>query len=115
MPLNISTVWKVWYFVTAAAIFAIVTYLWNSDKGWLASMAFGVLALAVRLKWALRSRLWLWMIIALWVIIHVIAIFGIRWRITVHPTIILAPLVFIDYFLVVGSIGLIENVSKRDA
>lgn len=69
--------------------------------------------LAARIRWDLRGRAWFQTLIAAFAIAHIAAVILFGWRIDVHPTILLAPIVVADFAVMVLLIFTLERVASN--
>jgi hypothetical protein len=82
-------------------------------KGRAAAISVGMIVAVIWMRWDLRKRLWLWITIAIWVLLHVPLVLLVPWSNTNYPGVVLLPQALLDLAVVYGCIKLIEKVMKR--
>jgi len=83
--------------------FAVFAYLGGTDFGGAAAFAILAISVAAFSRWDLRNRSYFWIIIFGAVAAHVIILTRIRWVLP-HPVILVAPIVTLDFILIVAAI-----------
>lgn len=110
---EISTRWKLGYAITCLIIFSVFAYFSQPERGAVAGFSFASIALVARIRWDLRNSAWFWAFLAISALFHVVALAAFNWKINVHPTILLAPLVIIDFAVLMIFLFLIEKIISR--
>jgi hypothetical protein len=95
----------------AAAVFFLVTFLYNADAGLAACIVFGVSLFAIKVRWYLRKHIWFWAIIAVILALHIPLVFMVRWPQGHAPTLFYTmPLGIADFLIISGALKLAENL-----
>jgi len=109
----ISKAWKVGYWLTCFAIFAAFVALGQSDRGVVGAFCFASVALAARVRWDLRNELWYRAMFLIVIIVHITALFAIDWHLYVKPTILYAPLVIVDFAVILSLTFVLEKSLQK--
>jgi hypothetical protein len=100
----------------AAPVFFLVTFLYNADAGLAACIVFGMITLAVKLRWHLRKHSWFWAILAVILALHVPLVFMVRWPQGRAPTLFYTmPIGIVDFLIISGALGLAEKLFLKDS
>jgi hypothetical protein len=94
-------------------VFFLITFLYNADAGLAACIVFGMIALAVKIRWHLRKHIWFWAIIAVILALHVPLVFMVQWPKNA-PTIFYAmPIGIADFLIISGALKFAENLMSN--
>jgi hypothetical protein len=97
-------------------VFFLITFLYNADAGLAACIVFGMITLAVKLRWHLRKHIWFWAIIAVILALHVPLVFMVRWPQGRAPTLFYTmPIGIVDFLIISGALGLAEKLFLKDS
>ena len=113
---SIDSITKTWAILLGICMFAIyVVFDERGDpgRGQAAAISAGAIALAARLVWDLRNRVWFWVVITIIVFLHVPFILLIPWKFRQLSYVALLPACLLDFVIVYGIIRLIENVVEK--
>jgi hypothetical protein len=92
-------------------VFFIFVFLGKAELGFNVMLVLGMVVLAVRLRWKLRSHAWFWATIVLVLLLHIPFLFLVHWPQTNVPTIAYSlPLGIADFLLISGAISLAQKV-----
>ena len=106
---NRGLIYKSAYVIICVLIYVIISVLGYSDKGLIIAFSFASIALAASSKWNCRGRVWFWFLVIGWSALHLAVAIEINGSIRLHPTILLAPVVIIDFLIVLSSFFLVER------
>ena len=96
--------------VLASPVFLLITLLINADVGLAACIVFGMIMLAIEVRWDLRKHVWFWATIAFILALHVPLVFMVRWPQGNGPTLLYAmPIGIADFLIILGAVGLAER------
>lgn len=99
-----------------APVFLLFVFLDKVDMGLTACIVLGMTLLAIKLRWKLRNHLWFWVIIIFMLALHVPLMLFARWPQGNVPTLVYAlPLGIVDFFIILGAIGLVEKLFTKDS
>ena len=76
----------------------------------LVSMAALVFAIAV--KWKLRWRVWFWITITFFVVLHVLLILSVSWTTEWVPAVVSAGIVTIDLYAMLAAVSVVERFAE---
>jgi hypothetical protein len=105
--------WALYLVMIAGAVFAIGALLGFPDKAVLAAFSCAAIALAGRVRWDLRNDPSYWMLLSIIAIIHIIIIGGINWHLRFHPTIVYAPIAFVDFAIITYLLFALGKAKKK--
>jgi hypothetical protein len=94
--------------ILVLAVFSLVAWASNLEKGLAAGVTFGVFAAIVQTKWASRGDWRFWAIIALFATIHVLVIFIVRFP-EARAGLVSLPVALVDGFIMWGLINWVEK------
>ena len=105
--------WR-WYLVSISlvAFLAVLMLTGDSDVAVLASFATGVVVLAGRVRWDLHGRAFFWIYLAIVSAAHLVVVASAAELTLPKPTVVVAPLVIVDYVLVLGGLFGLEWLAK---
>jgi hypothetical protein len=109
-----SLVWKFGYALLCLAVFATFAASGHSDMGVVAGFSTAAIVLVARMRWDLRSRPWFWIYLFAIVLAHALLVWTWGVKIDVHPTILLAPFVIVDFaILMTGMFALARVMGEK--
>ncbi len=94
--------------IIAVAVFSLVAWASNIEKGLAAGVTFGVFAAIIQTKWASRGDWRFWFIIALFAIVHILVILVVRFP-EVSASLVSLPFALVDGFLMWAVINWVEK------
>lgn len=106
--------WAIWAGICAAPLFILFAYLGDPGRGRAAWVSAGMIALAARLVWDLKNRVWFWVTIVVITLLHVPLILFIPWGDQSLPYVALLPMGLLDLGITYGIIRLVENAIAKD-
>jgi hypothetical protein len=112
VDLEISRRWDILLYSTIVTITILFWLFSDQAHGKLVAFVFIAIACAVRVRWDLRRRISFWILMAIWTVLHLTAIFRMHWKFDIHPGALLIPLGIIDFCAVTYSTKLIDVISK---
>jgi hypothetical protein len=92
--------------------FLVFAILGDLGRGVAASISVTVILLVIWMRLDLKRRVWFWTTIAIWVLLHIPLILLVPWSGKSYPRVVLLPEMLLDFFIVYGSIGLVERVMR---
>jgi hypothetical protein len=96
-------------------VFFLFAYFDQPDVGLSCCMVLGMVVLAIRFRWELRSHVWFWPVILVLLVCHLPLIFAFRWPHGKTPVIAYTiPLGVVDFALVFGVLGLADRLFSSD-
>ena len=95
--------------IACLIVFGTFTLYGQQDRGVIAGFSAASLIFTIRARWGLRLQAWFWITIALLAMAHVAAIYLWGWKIVIKPTILLSPLVIVDFAACVWVTFLVER------
>ena len=99
-----------------APLFFFFVYLGKAEMGFTACLVLGMSMLAAKLRWKLRRHVWFWATIISILLLHIPALFLVRWPETHVPTIVYSlPLGIVDFLLISGALGLAEKLFAKSS
>jgi hypothetical protein len=99
-----------------APVFVLFAFFANAEMGLTAIIVLGIIMGAIKIRWNLRKHVWFWATIVLILALHVPLIFIVRWPQGKGPTIAYTmPIGFVDFFIVLGALGLAEKLFSKDS
>jgi hypothetical protein len=104
---------KLWTFAIggiALIILFIFAFFGMEDKGLVSAFSFTVIAVVMRVRWDLRNEWSFRIYIGACIALHLYLIASFGWRIDVKPTILLAPIVVVDFIAVLAGVFLVERL-----
>ena len=111
---KISKLWQLTYALGCLLVFVPFAYFGRPDQGAVAAFSVAAIVLAVKIRWDLISKLWFIGLISTITLAHIVAIFSIDWRLALHPTILYAPLVVVDFAAIVFLIYIVDHFFRGD-
>jgi len=95
-------------------VFAIFLHFGREDMAVPACTYLGMIALAIALRWNLRTRVWFWVVIAFVLTLHVVLLLEVPWPHFTINRITLLPFGVADLLLVSGIIQFVKTFIVRD-
>lgn len=108
-PSKISLAWKVSYTLVCLSVFGVFAAFSQPDRGVVAGFSTAAIVLAARIRWDLHVSMWFWSTIGTLFVVHAALVYAWGWRITIKPTIILAPLALLDFVAVISLLFFLER------
>jgi hypothetical protein len=105
--------WAILVAICTSPIYILFVYLGDSGRGRAAWVIAGMIALATRLVWDLKTRVWFWVTIAIITALHIPAILLIPWGDQNLSYVALLPLGLLDLGITYGIIRLVENAIEK--
>ena len=68
-----------------------------------------VIAIAIALRWRLRRHLWFWVIIAVFVALHVALLLVVPWTTEWVPAVVITPIGAADLYLILATLAVIRK------
>lgn len=96
-------------------VFFLITFLYNADAGLAACIVFGMIALAVKIRWHLRKHIWFWAIIAVILALHVPLVFMVQWPHNLPTLFYTMPLGIADFLIISGALKLAESFMSNSS
>lgn len=97
-------------------VLALFLYFGKVDLGLTVVVALGVIIIAIKIRWNLRKHVWFWATIVVILALHVPLFFIVRWPQGKVPTIAYTmPFGIVDFFVVLGALGLAEKLFSKDS
>ncbi len=94
-----------------APVFFLFVFLGNADMGLAVCIVLGMVMLAIKLRWKLRTHVWLWAVIVFILALHVPLFFIVQWPQGKGPTLACTlPFGIADFLIISGAIGLTEKL-----
>jgi hypothetical protein len=85
-------------------------YFGKEDMGLAVVIVLGVMAVAIKIRWNLRKRVWFWAIIAVILALHVPLVFMVRWTQGNAPTLFYTlPFGLVDFLIISGALRIAEK------
>jgi hypothetical protein len=98
-----------------APVFFLFVFLGNADMGLAACIVLGMIMLAIKIRWNLRSHLWFWAIIVFVLALHVPLVFVVRWPQGNVPTLFYTmPIGIADFLIILGSVNVGERFFSKN-
>jgi hypothetical protein len=94
-------------------LFFLFAYLGDPGRGMAAAGSVGMIAVAVRYFWDLRSRTWFWVTIGFTILAHVPVIVLIRWPFNKYSYVQMLPIGLLDFAIAYGVVRLVEFAVER--
>jgi hypothetical protein len=94
-------------FVGALLIGLLFNYLHKSTLERPTGLSIVVVAFAVAMKWELRSRIWFWTAMAIFVSLHVLLILIIPWPTGWIPAIVMIPIGLADLYVMLAILSVV--------
>jgi hypothetical protein len=94
-------------------VFALFIHFGGEDLALPACIYLGMIALAIALRWNLRTRVWFWIVIALVVALHVVLLVEVPWPHFTINRITLLPFGVADLLVILGIIQFVEKFIVR--
>src|SRR5258708_23085573 len=101
--------WAIWAAICTLPIYILFVYLGDSGRGRAAWISVGMIALAARLLWDLKNRVWFWVTLAIIALLHVLMILLIPWGAQNLSYVALLPVGLLDLGITYGIIRLVEK------
>lgn len=106
---KISPAWKIGYALLCLSVFGVFAAFSQPDRGVVAGFSTAAIVLAAKIRWDLHNRVWFWCTIGTMFVVHAVLVYAWGWRITIKPTILLAPLALMDFIIVISLIFFVER------
>src|SRR5579863_7900094 len=106
--------WVIWAAICTLPIYIFFVYVGDSGRGRAAWVSTGMIALAARLVWDLKNRVWFWVTMAAIALLHIPVIFFVPWGDQNLSYVALLPLALLDLGISYGIIRLVENAVERN-
>ncbi|MDG2520574.1 hypothetical protein P7B02_03385 [Caulobacter segnis] len=109
----ISLRWRLCLFAIMAVVFFAFAFSGQADRGFVASIMVAVIVVTAYLRWDLREQGWYWPFFAFVIVGHTLVLFAVDWSIQVKPTILLAPIAFVHFAMLLGVVFLLEKIFQK--
>lgn len=107
---DISVTWKAGYVGFSFLVFAVLAAIGQPDRGVVAAFSAASIILAAKIRWDARTQRWFFPLLASILLVHIYAVFGLDWAVELKPTILLAPIAFLDFCAVISLIFAAERL-----
>jgi hypothetical protein len=94
-------------------VFALLIHFGGKDLALPACTYLGMIALAIALRWNLRTHVWFWIVIALVLALHVVLLLKVPWPHFTINRITLLPFGVADLLVILGIIKFVEKLIVR--
>ena len=94
--------------ISTAAVFVVVALVLNLEYALEAAVTFGVFSAIIQYKWFLKKQIWFWIIIAIFLTIHLVLAIIVRIP-DMRPGIIAVPIAVIDGLCMLAVITWIQR------
>jgi hypothetical protein len=99
-----------------APLFFLITFVSNADMGLAVCIVFGMVMLAIKLRWHLRKHLWFWGVIGFILALHIPLVRTVRWPQGNVPALFYTmPLGIADFLIILGAIRLAAKFFLKDS
>lgn len=68
-------------------------------------------ALAIAMRWQLRRHMWFWVVIAVFVALHVELILVVPWTTQWIPAVLITPIAAVDLWVILATLAVIRKVA----
>lgn len=100
-------------FVGALLIGLAFNYLGKSALERPTGVSVVIVAFAVAMKWELRSQIWFWTAVAIFVALHVMLILFIPWPTGWIPAVVMIPIGLADLYAMLGILSMVRKFVER--
>jgi bacteriorhodopsin len=98
-------IWGLILGISSLALFFVFVLMGEAERGKIGAFSFFAISMSLRIRWEKRQRTWFWTAFTVIVMIHIAAIFLVKWTPERNPAIIFAPFTILDIFLIVWILG----------
>ena len=85
----------------------------DPGRGRAASGSTIVIMYAARACWNLRRYTWFWVMLTIFIVVHILLVLLIPWTSKSYPGLILLPIAAMDFGIMYGCIKLAEKIEKK--
>jgi hypothetical protein len=90
-------------------VLVLFIHLGKQDMGESVCIVLGMMMLAIRIRWDLRTHLWFWGIVVLLFVLHIPLFILVRWPRGWTPAIAMLPIGVADCLIIVGVVRFVEK------